>query len=90
MDDFSIPGSPNFFGLAPSPLNYPDVRYNYCVVVVVVDVVVIVIVIVDVIVDVDVDVDVVVVVDDVDGDGDVDVMANWIQKFEEKKCIIFS
>ena len=28
MDDFSIPGSPNFFGLAPSPLNYPEVRYD--------------------------------------------------------------
>lgn len=26
MDDFSIPGSANFFGLAPSPFNYPEVR----------------------------------------------------------------
>lgn len=26
MDDFSIPGSSNFFGLAPSPFNYPAVR----------------------------------------------------------------
>ena len=25
MDDFSVPGAPNFFGLAPSPLNYPEV-----------------------------------------------------------------
>ena len=25
MDDFSVPGAPNFFGLAPSPLNYPQV-----------------------------------------------------------------
>jgi gamma-glutamyltranspeptidase/glutathione hydrolase/leukotriene-C4 hydrolase len=24
MDDFSIPGSPNFFGLPPSPFNYPE------------------------------------------------------------------
>jgi gamma-glutamyltranspeptidase len=24
MDDFSIPGSPNYFGLAASPLNYPQ------------------------------------------------------------------
>ena len=24
MDDFSIPNSPNFFGLEPSPLNFPE------------------------------------------------------------------
>eukprot|EP01035_Chromulina_nebulosa_P020104 gene20104-26102_t len=24
MDDFSIPGSPNYFGLSPSPSNYPE------------------------------------------------------------------
>lgn len=24
MDDFSIPNSPNYFGLAPSPLNFPE------------------------------------------------------------------
>ena len=45
MDDFSIPGSPNFFGLAPSPLNYPEVRYNYSAVAIV-DVVVVVVVVV--------------------------------------------
>lgn len=24
MDDFSIPGTPNYFGLKPSPFNYPE------------------------------------------------------------------
>lgn len=31
MDDFSVPGSSNFFGLAPSPFNYPEVLNTYIV-----------------------------------------------------------
>lgn len=32
MDDFSIPGAPNFFGLAPSPLNFPQVSDFHAIV----------------------------------------------------------